>query len=167
VPRTLFGANPAVNDRIRARHDPAQFTSLCGQINDGPQRYIIRAAFAALNKWVADGTPPHHGQPLSIVGGKAIARDGRGNAIGGVRTPAVDAPVERLSGDFNSKKSIICSLFGDSAPFDAATLASLYPTHAAYVAKVEAAAAAVRNRFLLPTDRDLVVAQAKAAAIPK
>jgi alpha/beta hydrolase family protein len=149
--------------------DPVpDFASLCGRINDGPQRYIIRAAFAALNKWMTDGAAPPLGQPLSVVAGKAIGRDARGNAIGGVRTPAVDVPVERLSGEFDAKKSVICSLFGSSTPFDAATLASLYPTHAGYVAKVTAAAAAAaRGGFLRPADRDALIAAASAAPIPK
>ena len=38
----------------------------CGRVNEGPQRYIVSAGFAALNTWVADGTLPAAGQPLTI-----------------------------------------------------------------------------------------------------
>ena len=34
-----------------------------------------------------------------IDDGSAIARDAHGNAIGGIRTPAVDVPIESLSGE--------------------------------------------------------------------
>ena len=58
-------------------------------------------------------------------------------------------------------------MFGGTAPFDAAQLAALYPTHQDYVDKVTAAAdAAVDAGFLLPADRDEIVADAEAAAVP-
>jgi hypothetical protein len=42
-----------------------------------------------------------------------------------------------------------------------------YPTHDFYVEKVRAAAARlVADRFLLPQDAELIVAQAQGAAIP-
>ena len=113
----------------------------------------MRAAFSALNAWVADGTQPPHSPAIKVVGGCTIARDAHGDAIGGIRTPAVDVPTESLSGEYDPNKSVICSLFGSRAPFTAATLKQLYPTHADYVDKVRAsAAAAVRAGFLLAPD---------------
>jgi hypothetical protein len=142
------------------------FAALCGSLNDGPQQYIVRAAFKALNAWVVDGTPPAHSPALHVVNGK-IQRDANGNAIGGIRTPAVDAPTQSLSGEFTPGKSIICSLFGSSVPLSSPTLHALYPSHAAYVAKVKAsAAAAVAAGFLLQPDADAIVQQAEAANVP-
>jgi hypothetical protein len=143
------------------------FTALCGHINNGPETYIVSAAFAALNKWVADGTAPPPAPPFQIAGARAIARDARGNALGGIRTPAVDVPISVLDGTLAPGKSVICSLFGSVTPFTAATLRSLYPTHADYVSKVKAAAAdAVAKTFLLPADATTIDAQAESAAIP-
>jgi hypothetical protein len=141
------------------------FTAMCGQINDGPQRYIISAAVAALNIWVAVGTQPAKGPPFEIADGKAIARDARGNAVGGIRTPAVDVPISALDGTLAPGKSVICSLFGSRTPFDAATLQRLYPTHDEYVKKVRSSAASAAA-FILPADETAIVADAQAAPIP-
>ena len=143
------------------------FTGLCGSINDGPHRYIVRAAFNALNKWVVDGTQPPHSPAIKVDAGTTIARDARGNAIGGIRLPAVAAPIETLAGEFEPGKSVICLLFGSRAPFTAATLKQLYPTHADYVAKVKVAAdAAVAAGFLLPPDAQEIEQVAQSAKIP-
>jgi hypothetical protein len=142
------------------------FTKLCGSINDGPEQYVVRAAFAAANNWVANGKVPPAAPPFKVTNGSEIARDEHGNAIGGIRTPAVDVPTETLSGE-NGGRSPICSLFGSRQPFDAATLQRLYPTHADYVAKVKtAAAAAVKAGFLLTPDADEIVRTAESAPVP-
>jgi hypothetical protein len=136
------------------------FTEACGAINDGPQSLVQRAAIAALDDWVRGGEPPAEAEPL-VVAGDALARDGRGIALGGVRTPAVDVPVSTLTGDATPGEPVICLLFGGVTPFDAPTLRSLYPTDDAYVdAVARAAGAAVDAGFLLADDRDAVVAEA-------
>jgi hypothetical protein len=142
------------------------FTAMCGRINDGPQELIVRNAIASLRSWVVAGTQPARAAPLQVSGG-AIDRDQRGNALGGVRTPAVDAPTETLQGTFDLHKSVICALFGSATPFDAATLRSLYPTHRDYVHDVAASAqSAVRSAFLLPADARTVSQAANAAPVP-
>jgi Alpha/beta hydrolase domain len=121
---------------------------------------VQRAAIAALDDWVRGGEPPAEAEPL-VVAGDALARDGRGIALGGVRTPAVDVPVSTLTGDATPGEPVICLLFGGVTPFDAPTLRSLYPTDDAYVdAVARAAGAAVDAGFLLADDRDAVVAEA-------
>jgi hypothetical protein len=119
-----------------------------------------------LRIWVVDGEPPPQAPPLNVEG-TAIARDERGIARGGIRTPAVDAPVSVLTGEAPAGRSVLCLLFGDTRPFDAATLAGLYPTHEDYVDAVnESADAAVAAGFLLPADADDIVAAAEDAAVP-
>lgn len=143
------------------------FTTLCGSINDGPQPYLVRAAFSAMKAWVANGEQPPHSPAIKVTDGSSIARDAHGDAIGGIRTPAVDVPTETLSGEYAPDKSVICSLFGSRTPFDAATLKQLYPTHDDYVNKVKAsAAAAVKAGFLLPPDARDIVNKAQAAPVP-
>jgi hypothetical protein len=141
------------------------FDTLCGRLNNGPQKYIVSAAFAALNAWAALGTLPPTGPPFEIKDGKAIARDAHGNALGGVRNPAVDVPISTLDGTLAPGKSVICSLFGSTTPFDAATLKALYPTHANYLTKVKTATATVAE-FLLPPDATAIITEAQAAPIP-
>ena len=142
------------------------FSSLCGRLNNGPENVIVSAAFAALNTWV-ESVLPALAPPFEITGGTAIARDARGNALGGIRSPAVDVPISTLDGTLAPGKSVICSLFGSVTPFTAATLKTLYPTHDEYLSKVRvAAAAAVTTTFLLPADAKTIVAQAQAAPIP-
>ncbi len=143
------------------------FSSLCGPINDGPQTYVLRAAIAALSDWVAGGDPPPEAPPIE-TDGEAVVRDEHGNAAGGIRTPAVDAPVSALTGDSDPGESIVCVLFGGVTPFDAETLASLYPTHRDYAEAVaDAADAAVDAGFLLPADRDEIVDAADDAPVPE
>ncbi|HEV7762078.1 MAG TPA: alpha/beta hydrolase domain-containing protein [Acidimicrobiales bacterium] len=139
---------------------------LCGSINEGSQGNVLRAAVAALRAWVVDGDLPPEA-PRFEVEGDAIARDERGIAKGAIRTPAVDAPVSVLTGEAPPGRSVICSLFGDTRPFDAATLAELYPTHQDYVdAVTESADAAVDDGFLRRAEADDIIAAAEDAAVP-
>lgn len=147
--------------------DPgADLAAQCGSINEGSQGHVLRAAVAALRSWVTEGSAPPHA-PRIEVAGDAIARDGRGIARGGIRTPAVDAPVSVLTGEAPPGRSVLCMLFGDTRLFDAATLAALYPTHQDYVDAVTASAdAAVTAGFLLRPDADAIVASSRDAAVP-
>lgn len=140
--------------------------SICGMINTGPQAEVLRAAFVALAAWVVDGRAPPTAPRIESTD-DALVRDGLGIAVGGVRTPAVDAPTAVLTGESDAD-SVVCSLFGATVPFAAEQLAQLYPTQADYVdAVTESADAAVDARFLLPADRDAIVAEAEAAAVPR
>jgi Alpha/beta hydrolase domain len=59
---------------------------------------------------------------------------------------------------------VLCLLFGDTRPFDAATLAELYPRHQDYVDAVTASAdGAVAAGFLRRADADDIVAAAEDA----
>lgn len=134
-------------------------------MNRGPQREVLRAAFIALHEWVVTGTPPPPGDPIESSDG-VLRRDADGNALGGIRTPAVDAPVAAHSGE-SAGDEIIFQLFGSTIPFTPEQLAARYPTHEDYVTAVTASAdAAVAARFLLPEDRDRLIEEAEAAPIP-
>ena len=94
-----------------------------------------------------------------------IGRDPYGNTLGGVRTPFVDVPIATLRGDGNAGGSF-CYLFGGTVPFDAATLASLYPSHDNYVARFDKATdAAVRRGFVLPEDAEKLKDAAAATTV--
>ncbi|MDZ7785420.1 MAG: alpha/beta hydrolase domain-containing protein [Halioglobus sp.] len=137
-------------------------------VNAGPQHWVAKAAMAALNTWIVDGTPPPMADRLAVSGSPpAFELDELGNVRGGIRTPYVDAPIAVLSGegqpevDFDPDNRNFCFLSGTTRLFDAATLRSLYPDNAAYVEALNAAAdEAVAKGFLLPADADLIRAHA-------
>jgi hypothetical protein len=133
-------------------------------INAGPQHYVLSAAVDRLSTWVRKGRIRGRSAPrLEIVAGlpPSIARDARGNALGGIRTPQLDVPIATLSG-LGQPPGGFCAIFGTTVPFDATTLSMLYPSHAEYVTAVaKAAGEAVSARHLLRAD----VPAIKAAAI--
>ncbi|MFM7686022.1 MAG: alpha/beta hydrolase domain-containing protein [Actinomycetota bacterium] len=123
-------------------------------INTGPQTYVLRAAIAALAAWVESGTPPASTPLIELDAAGALKVDAQGNALGGVRSPQLDAPVARLSGGGQSGESF-CGLFGTTTPFDAATLAALYPDRQTFVDRWNAAIdSAVAAGTLLKADAE-------------
>ena len=134
-------------------------------INDGPQHYVVQAAFAAFNKWVDDGVPPPSPPPFTLASTTpaTLALDKYGNVVGGVRTPDVDVPVSTLSGAPAPGANPICSLFGQTTAFSPALLTSLYQTPSNYVAKFTASLNKdLKEGYILPADRADLLAQAEA-----
>ncbi len=128
------------------------FITCATPVNQGPEQFLVGAAFTKLDRWVRGGGPPPHAPRLRTDATGAIVRDAHGNAEGGIRTAAVDAPIAALSGS-GQTGSAFCGLFGTTVKFDAATLKALYPTHAAYVRAVDRATArAVHEGFVQPAD---------------
>ena len=122
-------------------------------INAGHQVYVVRAAVHALDAWVRDGAVPPRAPRLELdPTGAGFVVDEHGNARGGIRTPAVDAPVAKLSG-LPASGGSLCRLFGSTTPFDPAKLATLYPTHDAFVkAWNKAVDMSVKAGFVLRAD---------------
>jgi hypothetical protein len=127
----------------------------CGTpINSGPQTFVLRAAISKLNRWVATGTPPRSAPRLETVSTSPVqyALDADGNVRGGIRTPAVDAAVAKLSG-FGQTGTTFCFLFGTTEPFTAEQLEARYGSHGRFV--LHWIAATVRSAlggYLLPED---------------
>lgn len=141
-------------------------STTCGQVNEGPQEAIVQAAFAALDTWIVDSTKPPASPRIETDADGEIVRDADGIAVGGIRTPAVDAPTSILTGA-NPTDSVICSLFGSTTPLTPDELAARYEDHDAYVAAVtESAEAAVADGYLLPDAADALIAQAEDADVP-
>ena len=69
------------------------------RIGSFPRMYAGRAALAHLTRWVTDGTPAAAHRAASSVHDGAIARDALGNALGGVRLPAIEVPTATYTGD--------------------------------------------------------------------
>jgi Alpha/beta hydrolase domain len=121
-------------------------------INSGLNFAVAESAVWHLDQWLRRGVAPPSAPRFTITGGPTprIARDGHGNAEGGIRTPVVDVPIATYTGNPNSP-GVNCELEGSTVLFSATTLESLYPTHADYVAKFDRATQrAVNAGFVLP-----------------
>lgn len=138
-------------------------------VNSGPQHQVVQAAFAAFARWVAGGPPPPSPRPFRLRSRQpaALALDGHGNVVGGVRTPAVDVPVSTLSGAAPAGASALCSLFGSTTPFSPQTLVSLYHSRAGYLARYRSSLdRAVARGYVLPATRQALMAQARQVPFP-
>lgn len=109
--------------------------------NSGGQHAIVMAALSALETWVSDGTAPPNSPRIKTKGKNfEVVRDEHGIAEGGIRTPLVDVPIATNDGEEGAGQTF-CRLFGHMKPFDAATLAELYPNGSAdYVAAFDESA---------------------------
>jgi Alpha/beta hydrolase domain len=151
--------------------DPISGIVDCGApVNTGSHTYELRAALAGVNRWMTSGAVPRQSPRLEVdpANRHAFLTDRNGNASGGIRSPQVEAPVAALSGTGQPgstslgtqpsnadsiSSGTLCSILGTTAPLSTARLSALYPTHAAFVTKWDAATAVeVREGYLLPAD---------------
>ena len=117
-------------------------------VNRYPKQLVFRSVLHHLNQWVVDDIAPPSAPRISFTGGVRDV-DGFGNSIGGIRLPAVEAPVATYN------EGPACgATSGSTQYFDAATLAALYPTQQGYDDAVRThQAAAVAAGFILPADQ--------------
>jgi hypothetical protein len=139
-------------------------------INSAPQHhYVAMAAMAGLERWVRTGKAPPKAPRMTVeTAAKAgdppkLVLDANGNTRGGIRTPWVDAPIAKLSGSGNTGGPF-GFLVGTTQPYDAATLASLYPGgRPEYLKRFDASlGSAVKAGFILPADQAEIRALAAA-----
>ena len=173
--RTDTGTGQADDDAFQSMSDPpkdpiAGIVDCAAPVNTGSHTYELRAALADVNHWMITGVAPRQSPRLEVDAANpdVFLTDRAGNALGGIRTPQVQAPVAVLSGvgqpgstslgtqpstaDSISSETL-CGILGTTDPFTAAQLSTLYPTHAAFVSRWDAATAAeVKQGFLLPAD---------------
>jgi hypothetical protein len=136
--------------------DPIVFIHCPQPINSGPAHYVLNAALKALIRWVRTGKAPRSAPRLDVSAGPPVTinRDANGNALGGIRTTWVDAPIAAFTG--LQPGPILCELFGTTTPFDAATLASLYPSHKAFVSAYrKSLKRATGKGWIVPADAKL------------
>ena len=132
----------------------------CGvPINNGPMHLVAKSALRALDTWLRIGTPPILAPRLEMNdAGSEIARNADGIALGGIRTPPVDVPVDVLSGAPGPSPAILCLLLGSSTPLPDTRLAELYPNRAAYQQMYAAATdQTIKAGYVLDVDRDALV----------
>jgi hypothetical protein len=161
------GVIAAVTGGVR---DPSSgsFLGCTTPINAGPQPEVVRAALRQLVTWTVDGIAPPTSPRLHMTqDGVAIVRDRLGNAVGGIRTPLVDAPVDVLIGDPAQGASDTCALFGQTIALDATTLTELHGSRERWLDAFRASAAnTVAAGFMLNVDADALIEEVEARELP-
>lgn len=123
-----------------------------------PVNYAIAQAFLDMYRWVDGGVPPPR-TPFIAVGPDGKPKlDRNGNAIGGLRLPALMVPAATYGIGPGS-----CFLLGYQVPFTGAKMKALYGTRERYVRDVERAAREdVARRLISAEAGRAIVAQARA-----
>lgn len=137
--------------------DPSDGFSCATPINTGPATFVMRALIRSLNNWLVDGTVPSNASRLETVSISPLVykEDEFGNVLGGIRTPAVDAPVARINGlgQLSGGTGVFCFLFGITVPFTEAQLLETYQTHENFrSAWNDATQSALQSGFILEED---------------
>jgi hypothetical protein len=146
-------------------------------VNAAPHHAFVKAGLRALTRWVRDGVAPPQSPAIELSDPAAadpIVRDSYGNAKGGVRLPEVEAPTATIDGTRNDVAKAapgaqnFCFLFGRTVPFDKAKLASLYPSHDAFVKRFTAAVDALeKSGYLLQPEAEEARQAARASSIAR
>jgi hypothetical protein len=190
----ITGRHELATNRLQmaGRGWPVNPAEVNERLSDGRLDLVARAVFAAVDRWVADGTvPPRMASRFAYAdpAGPAarglmpeslpLARDADGNVLGGIRTPWTEVP---LGGHFPhstpvpgrcepaphapyADPAMLASLWAHLVPFPAAELARRYGDRDGYLARLEAAAqAAVKDGWLLAGDLPELLAGAREAA---
>ena len=155
------------NSMLNPPSNPLGLFSCPVPINAGEQHYVFDTAVRDLGRWARNGDVPPRAAHLRIDPRPpaSFRLDSNGNVEGGIRTPAVDVPVAKLSGLGQSGGSF-CFIFGTTVPFDAAKLANLYPTHHDFVRRWDHDTRKdVRAGFILPFDGQKLEAAAAASNV--
>ncbi len=129
-------------------------------INAGPHHHVFSAALRHLVRWVGDGSQPPRTAPIRLAAPPplaVIARDDAGIALGGVRTPAVDAPVSVLSGDPPPGANQLSAGLGSTRRFTAEEMRARYGSEDGYLdAHRRAVQAALDAGAILAEDAPLI-----------
>lgn len=132
-----------------------------GAINSGQQMFVVRAALRHLVSWVAGGARPPAAPPVELDDDEVVPGD-LGIGRGGVRTPAVEAPVERLVGAPYPQSAPFCMLLGRTEEVAEEQLRQRWPGRDDYLrAYEEATDRLIAEGFLLADDRAEILADAR------
>lgn len=144
-------------------------------INNLPFYRVEKAVLRHLQAWMTEGKAPPVAKPIATNINGTFQRDSVGNALGGVRLPEIEAPLDQYALTNGSKpgsafpanilSTFACMFMGATAPLSAEQIQALYRSRQDYLARYEAASqAAVRAGYLLPEDAAKGLAQARARA---
>ena len=128
-------------------------------INDGPLHVVAKAALQHFEEWVETGKPPPKAPRLEVDARTSeISRDADGIALGGVRTPPVDVPVNVSSSVPGPTPSVICLLLGSTKPMPAGAASPSSTRRAPTTSRrtTQSAEEAIDAGFVLAADRELL-----------
>lgn len=133
-----------------------------------PFHHVFAAAFDLMVKWIKTGTPPPSAPGIEFTSATppAIARDEDGNSLGGIRLAQHAVPTAVNTGQ--NRGTAFCMLYGSHVDFDKARIATLYPSHKAYVDKVkDVTEKSLKSGYIVKADADATVAAAEKSEIGK
>jgi hypothetical protein len=128
-------------------------------VNSGPATFAARAVISHLNRWIRHNVRPPTAPVLQTTSLSPVvyAQDGSGNALGGVRTPAVDAAVATLRGLGNTGPAF-CPLFGVTTPLTEEQLLERYRKRGHFLARWSLATiVSAAKGYLVPEDALLIL----------
>ncbi len=143
-----------------------RFEGVDGEPMDYPFEFIFSAAFRNLYAWVRNGvSAPHAPRIRTEVVSREQAEplgahvrnctDAFGNAIGGIRTPALDFPVGRYESFSKTADGRINPMFGKVNPFPPEILKGIYKDIGNYSQMVaKRTDEMIAEGFLLAEDRE-------------
>jgi len=133
-----------------------------------PFRDVMNAAFEHLVAWVRDDIPPPSAEPLQVarmMPTLEFARDEYGNVLGGIRLAEHVVATANNTG-MNTGSNGFCRLYGSHEPFDQATLAELYSSHADYVTAVMVVVEQnLADGYILPFAAERTIHEAESSSI--
>jgi hypothetical protein len=133
--------------------------------NDLAWAPLARGAYANLQLWARNQVRPPQSAGIAIDAYHEIRRDAHGNAIGGVRMPYIEAPTAAHTGYLSAGG--MGGVTGAKKPFTPDQLKALYPVHAAYEAKFNAATdQLLASRWISAEDAVAMRTAASKAPIP-
>jgi hypothetical protein len=175
VDQTLFNGLPMDSDLLAETGSTAAETvqnsrngcKLPGPISTFPDQYVYDSLWANLEAWVRNDVSPPHASPFRGF-------DIFGNALGGLRSPALDVPLKTYySGYFGAATatsgsvSLPCAFLGYEKAFSTFQLGMLYPAKALYVNAVTNDVNHLRAAgFLTDYDAAALIQSASKATIP-
>jgi hypothetical protein len=138
-------------------NNPSPNFSCTLPINTGPSTFVMRSALRHLNSWISTNTQPPHAPRLQTVTVQPLVYqvDEFGNVLGGIRTPAVDAPVARINGLGQPPGGLnqFCFLFGVTVPLTQEQLVDRYMDRIHFVIDWTVSTfEAIGEGFVLPED---------------
>lgn len=162
-----------------ARGDKAPPREILEEPSDSRMDLVARAVFAALDRWVSDGTPPpragrfSYGDPAgpglrgTMAESVPLERDHDGNVLGGLRTPWVDVPAGAYLPHSTPRPgrcepsphapyrdpALLADLIGHLVPSGPETMRARYGDAATYLERYEQRRIALTEEgWLLPDD---------------
>jgi hypothetical protein len=156
-----------------------------------PGYYVLNAVLDHTARWVKDGTPPPTAthielrqlpaQPQDAQGANGagvrgpqaprweVVHDELGNAHGGIELAQHAVPTATNTGQNEGGTSAgegNCNLMGSYLAWDQTRLAAMYPTHAAYLAKVkDVTEKNLKAGYILKEDAEATIADAERSSV--